>query len=121
MPDIIATPATLETLDDPAKTIEVYAGAVTTGTDQVSIAVMTSPGGWVEPGQRPEFEEWSIVLQGVLVVDHQDGALEVKAGQAVRAPAGEWVRYRAPYQGGARYVSVCLPAFTPARMHRDDG
>jgi mannose-6-phosphate isomerase-like protein (cupin superfamily) len=80
---------------------------------------MTSPAGWREPGQRPEFDEWTVVLRGTVVVDHDGGTLEVTAGQAVRVEAGEWVRYHTPYGGGAEYVSVCLPAFSPDTVHRD--
>lgn len=103
----------------PPKTIEEYVGRVNTETGSLSIARMISPTGWEEPGQRPEFAEWSIVLRGVLVVEHAGGELEVKAGEAVQVEAGEWVRYRTPYEGGAEYVSVCLPAFSPGTVHRD--
>lgn len=119
VPSLIARPTTIEAAGNLPKTIAEYAGRVNTGTEQVSIALMTSPAGWQEPGQRPEFEEWTLVLRGVLVLDHADGQLEVAAGQAVRVRAGEWVRYRTPYPGGAEYVSVCLPAFSPATAHRD--
>lgn len=103
----------------PPKTIEEYVGRANTQTDAVSVAHMKSPTGWQEPGQRPEFTEWSLVLRGVLVVEHEGGTLEVKAGEAVKAEPGEWVRYRTPYEGGAEYVSVCLPAFSPDTVHRD--
>jgi mannose-6-phosphate isomerase-like protein (cupin superfamily) len=119
VPSLIPRPTRVAAAGTLPKTIEEYAGRVSTGTEQVSIALMTSPAGWEEPGQRPEFEEWTLVLQGVLVVDHEGGQLEVQAGQAVRVGAGEWVRYRTPYQDGARYVSVCLPAFSPETVHRD--
>lgn len=119
MPSLIAQPSTIEAAGTLPKTIAEYAGRVNTGTDQVSIALMTSPAGWEEPGQRPEFQEWTLVLRGVLVLDHEGGQLEVGAGQAVRVEAGEWVRYRTPYEGGAEYVSVCLPAFSPETVHRD--
>lgn len=117
MPSLIPQPARVEAAGNLPKQIEEYAGRVNTGHDHVSIAIMTSPAGWEEPGQKPEFEEWTIVLEGAVVVDHADGQLEVKAGQAVRVEAGEWVRYRTPR--GARYVSVCLPAFSPDTVHRD--
>lgn len=120
MPSLIAQPTKVEAAGTLPKTIAEYAGRVNTGTEHVSIALMTSPAGWEEPGQRPEFEEWTVVLRGVLVVDHADGRLEVGAGQAVQVGAGEWVRYHTPYEGGAEYVSVCLPAFTPDTVHRDD-
>jgi mannose-6-phosphate isomerase-like protein (cupin superfamily) len=120
MPSLIAQPTIVESAGNLPKTIAEYAGRVNTGTDGVSIAIMASPGGWEEPGQRPEFAEWTIVLKGVLVVDHEGGQLEVRAGQAVRVEAGEWVRYRTPYEEGAEYVSVCLPAFSPDTVHRDE-
>jgi len=120
MPSLIAQPTTVEAAGNLPKTIAEYAGRVNTGTDQVSIALMTSPAGWQEPGQRPEFEEWTLVLRGVLLVEHEGGQLEVGAGQAVRVRAGEWVRYGTPHEGGAEYVSVCLPAFSPDTVHRDD-
>lgn len=119
MPSLIAQPTTVAAAGTPPKTIAEYAGRVNTGTDQVSVALMTSPTGWREPGQRPEFEEWTIVLRGVLVIDYEGGQLEVAAGQAVRVEPGEWVRYGTPYEGGAEYVSVCLPAFSPETVHRD--
>lgn len=119
MPTLISQPSRVEAAGTPPKTIEEFAGRVNTATEQVSIARMTSPTGWEEPGQRPEFEEWTLVLAGTLVVDHEQGSLEVGAGQAVRVAAGEWVRYRTPYEGGAQYVSVCLPAFSPDTVHRD--
>lgn len=120
VPSLISQPTRIEAAGTPPKTIEEYVGRVNTGTDGLSVARMTSPTGWQEPGQRPEFEEWSIVLRGVLVVEHEGGRLEVAAGQAVRVAAGEWVRYHTPYEGGAEYVSVCLPAFSPDTVHRDD-
>ena len=81
---------------------------------------MVSPEGWVEPGQRPEFEEVTVVLRGMLRVEHEGGALDVRAGQAVVAHPGEWIRYSSPESGGAEYVAVCLPAFSPATVHRDE-
>ena len=119
MPSLIAEPTIIEAAGNLPKKIEEYAGRVNTGTDAVSIARMTSPAGWEEPGQRPEFDEWTLVLAGVLVVDHEQGQLEVAAGQAVGVTAGEWVRYRTPYPEGASYLSVCLPAFSPETVNRD--
>ncbi|QSB15081.1 cupin domain-containing protein [Natronosporangium hydrolyticum] len=119
MPAHIQRPTRVEAAGSPPKTIEEFAGRVNTGTEAVSIARMTSPTGWREPGQRPEFDEWSLVLRGVLVVEHDGGQLEVKAGEAVLVTAGEWVRYHTPYEGGAEYVAVCLPAFSPETVHRD--
>lgn len=119
MPFLIEQPTRVEAAGSPPKTIEEYVGVVNTATSAVSIARMTSPTGWEEPGQRPDFAEWSLVLRGVLVVEHESGRLEVSAGQAVRVEPGEWVRYRTPYDGGAEYVSVCLPAFSLDTVHRD--
>jgi mannose-6-phosphate isomerase-like protein (cupin superfamily) len=101
------------------KQIEEYAGRVNSGHSGVSVARMISPEGWVEPGQRPEFEEITLVLRGLLRVEHERGALDVRAGQAVVTHAGEWVRYSSPEPGGAEYVAVCTPAFTPQTVHRD--
>ena len=89
------------------------------GEERVSVARMRSPEGWVEPGQRPEFDEYTLVLEGCLQVEHSDGVLEVREGQAVLARGGEWVRYSTPEPGGASYVAVCLPAFSPESVHRD--
>jgi quercetin dioxygenase-like cupin family protein len=100
------------------KRIEEFVGLANSGTPGVSIARMKSPAGWQEPGQTPEFDEYSVVLSGTLRVETRSGALDVSAGQAVHAPAGEWVRYSTP--AGAEYVAVCLPAFSPATVHRDE-
>jgi mannose-6-phosphate isomerase-like protein (cupin superfamily) len=100
------------------KRIEEYVGRVSSGHENVSIARMVSPGGWVEPAQQPEFEEITVVLRGILRVESEDGALEVRGGQAVIARAGELVRYSTPGDQGAEYVSVCLPAFSPQTVHR---
>ena len=102
------------------KIIEEFIGRVNTGTEGVSIARMTSPEGWVEPGQTPEFEEYTLVLEGCLQVDTRTSTVRVRAGEAVIAPAGRWVRYSTPEPGGARYVAVCLPAFSPDTVHRDE-
>jgi len=101
------------------KVIEEFIGRVASDTPGVSIARMRSPGGWVEPGQTPRFDEYTVVLRGMLRVEGRDGALDVRAGQAVIAPAGEWVRYSTPEPEGAEYVAVCLPAFGPDIVHRD--
>jgi mannose-6-phosphate isomerase-like protein (cupin superfamily) len=100
--------------------IEEYAGRVNSGHTAVSVARMMSPEGWVEPGQRPEFEEITLVLAGMLRVEHEEGTLDVRAGQSVVTGPGEWVRYSSPEPGGAQYVAICLPAFSPATVHRDD-
>jgi mannose-6-phosphate isomerase-like protein (cupin superfamily) len=99
--------------------IEEFVGAVTPGTPSVSIARMRSPAGWVEPGQHPEFDEYTVVLGGLLVVEHDGGRFEVGPGQAVHTAPGEWVRYSSPSPEGAHYIAVCVPAFTPGTVHRD--
>ncbi|HEX3275562.1 MAG TPA: hypothetical protein VHR43_11950 [Gemmatimonadales bacterium] len=121
MPTLIARPTIIQAAGNLPKRIEEYAGRVNSGHERVSIARMVSPEGWVEPGQRPEFEEITVVLRGMLRVEHEGGALEVRAGQAVVAGPGEWVRYASPEPGGAEYIAVCLPAFGPAAVHRDGG
>jgi len=102
------------------KRIEEFTGRVNSGHDRVSVAKMTSPSGWLEPGQRPEFEEITVVLRGMVRVEHEGGSLEVRQGQAVVTMPGEWVRYSTPEDGGAEYVAICLPAFSPDTVHRDD-
>ncbi len=119
MPKLIAGPAVIEAAGNKPKRIEEYAGRVNSGHTSVSVARMRSPQGWVEPGQRPEFEEVTVVLSGMLRVEHEGGALEVRAGQAIVQHPGEWVRYSTPEEGGAEYVAVCLPAFSPDTVHRD--
>lgn len=119
MPILIPNPAVIEAAGNKAKKIEEYVGRVNSRTWTVSIAKMTSPAGWVEPGQKPEFDEYTLVLSGALQVESRDGTIEVKAGQAVIAHAGEWIRYSSPK--GAEYVAVCLPAFSPQIVHRDAG
>ena len=119
MPTLIAGPSVIAAAGTKPKRIEEYAGRVNSGHAGVSVAKMTSPEGWLEPGQRPEFEEITVVLRGMLRVEHEGGALEVRAGQAVVCRPGEWVRYSTPESGGAEYVAVCLPAFSPDTVHRD--
>ena len=120
MPRLIEQPQVIESAGNKPKRIEEYVGRVNTGTAAVSVAKMTSPGGWEEPGQRPEFEEVTLVLRGRVRVEYEGGALDVHAGQAVVTAPGEWVRYSTPDEGGAEYVAVCLPAFHPDTVHRDD-
>ena len=120
MARLIAAPSIVEAAGTKPKRIEEYVGRVNSGHDGVSIARMRSPEGWVEPGQRPEFEEFTLVLEGTLFVETDDGVVEVHAGQAVEISAGEWVRYSTPAPGGAQYVAVCLPAFSPQTVHRDE-
>jgi quercetin dioxygenase-like cupin family protein len=120
MPKLIEAPAVVKAAGNMPKKIEEFAGRVRTGHDRVSVARMHSPQGWVEPGQRPEFEEITVVLEGMLRVEQEGGpALEVRAGQAVVSLPGEWVRYSSPEAGGAEYVAICLPAFSPETVHRD--
>ncbi|HXX71288.1 MAG TPA: hypothetical protein VEI55_03285 [Candidatus Acidoferrum sp.] len=117
MPNLIEQPARIEATGTKPKTIAEYIGRVNSATAAVSIAQMSSPAGWSEPGQTPDFDEYSLVLKGVLHVTHKRGTLQVREGQAVIAHRGEWVQYSTPE--GADYVSVCLPAFSPATVHRD--
>ncbi len=119
MPRLLEAPTLIEAAGNKPKRIEEYVGRVNSGNTEVSVARMKSPEGWVEPGQRPEFLEVTLVLAGTLHVEHEDGALDVGAGQAVVASPGEWVRYSSPAAGGAEYVAVCLPAFAPDTVHRD--
>ena len=119
MARLIETPTVIQAAGNKPKRIEEFVGRVNSRTEAVSIARMRSPEGWVEPGQRPEFTEITLVLDGSLHVETCGGTLVVRAGQAVEIPAGEWVRYGTPEPGGAEYVAVCLPAFSPATVHRD--
>ncbi len=119
MPTHIPNPTIIEAAGQPPKRIEEYVGRVNSGHDGVSVARMVSPQGWQEPGQRPEFEEVTVVLRGALRVEHEQGELIVRAGEAVVTKPGEWVRYSTPEAGGAEYVAVCLPAFSPSTVHRD--
>ena len=120
MPTLIESPARVEAAGNKPKRIDEYVGRVVTRTEQLSIAHMRSPGGWVEPGQAPEFEEYTVVLRGLLRVTHRGGQLDVRAGQAVITHAGEWVQYSTPEPEGAEYLAVCLPAFSPYLVHRDE-
>ncbi|MEM9185292.1 MAG: cupin domain-containing protein [Planctomycetota bacterium] len=119
MPTLIESPTVIEAAGNKPKRIEEYAGRVNSGDEGVSVARMVSPGGWIEPGQRPGFRELTLVLHGELHVEHKGGSLRVAAGQAVVTEAGEWVRYSTPGADGAEYVAVCLPAFSPDSVHRD--
>jgi quercetin dioxygenase-like cupin family protein len=119
MPKLISAPTVIAAAGNKPKQIEEYAGRVNSGHSNVSVARMVAPAGWVEPGQRPEFEEITLVLHGLLRVEHEGGTLDVRAGQAVVAQPGEWVRYSCPEPGGAEYVAVCLPAFAPDTVHRE--
>ena len=119
MPQLIEQPTVIQAAGNKPKRIEEFIGRVNSGHDALSIARMVSPGGWVEPGQRPDFREFTVVLRGTLHVEHEGGTLEVRAGQAIVTNPGEWVRYSTPDTDGAEYVAVCLPAFTPGSVHRD--
>ena len=119
MPTHIKAPGIIEAAGTKPKIIEEYIGRVNSRTDDVSIARMRSPEGWIEPGQQPEFDEYTLVLKGTLRVTTRDGHIDVHAGQAVIAHRGEWVQYSTPGVGGAEYVAVCLPAFAPDTVHRE--
>lgn len=118
-PVLIAGPSRVEAAGNKPKLIDEYIGRVNSDTSAVSVAHMRSPGGWVEPGQTPEFDEFTLVLGGLLRVEHHGGVIDVRAGQAVIAPKGEWVRYSTPESDGAQYIAVCVPAFSMESVHRD--
>ncbi len=120
MPTFVPQPTRIQAAGNKPKLIDEYIGRVNSKTDAVSIAQMRSPQGWEEPGQVPEFDEFTIVLKGAVRVEHKSGSMEVKAGQAVIAHQGEWVRYSTPFEGGAEYIAVCLPAFSMETVHRDE-
>jgi mannose-6-phosphate isomerase-like protein (cupin superfamily) len=119
MPTVIAAPTVIKAAGHPPKRIEEYAGRVNSGHADVSVARMVSPSGWREPGQRPDFEEITLVIRGMVRVEHDGGVMDVSAGQAIVTHAGEWVRYSSPGPEGAEYIAVCLPAFSMETVHRD--
>jgi mannose-6-phosphate isomerase-like protein (cupin superfamily) len=119
MPTVIQKPTIIAAAGNKPKIIEEFIGRVNSKTDALSVAKMTSPSGWVEPGQTPEFDEYTVVLRGSLRVTTRDGSIDVNAGQAVITHAGEWVQYSTPGETGAEYVAICLPAFAPGIVHRD--
>jgi ethanolamine utilization protein EutQ len=119
MPTLISQPTRIQAAGNKPKLIDEYIGRVNSQTSAASVAHMRSPAGWLEPGQTPAFDEFTIVLKGMLRVEHGKGSLDVHAGQAVVAHAGEWVRYSTPNTGGAEYIAVCLPAFSMETVHRD--
>jgi ethanolamine utilization protein EutQ len=119
-PTLIPRPTIVEAAGNKPKIIREHVGRVNSETSALSIAHMQSPGGWIEPGQTPEFDEYTLVLRGTVRVTHRGGSLDVHAGQTLLAPAGEWVQYSTPETDGADYVSVCLPAFSPGLVHRDE-
>ncbi len=120
MPTLIAQPTRIQAAGNKPKLIDEYIGRVNSQTSAASVAHMRSPEGWIEPGQTPEFDEFTIVLQGMLRVEHKQGSLDIHAGQSVIAHAGEWVRYSTPAQGGAEYIAVCVPSFSMETVHRDE-
>jgi quercetin dioxygenase-like cupin family protein len=119
MPTKVAKPTQIPAAGTKPKIIREYVGRVNTQTTETSVARMTSPAGWVEPGQTPEFEEYTIVLKGMLRVEHRGGVIDVREGEAVIAHRGEWVRYSTPEAEGAEYIAICLPAFSMESVHRD--
>ena len=119
MPVHLPSPTRIVAAGTPPKAIDEYVGRVNSGTAAVSVAHMRSPSGWVEPGQRPAFDEYTVVLGGMLRVTHEGGTIDVRAGEAVIARCGEWVQYSSPGPEGAEYIAVCLPAFSPETVHRD--
>jgi hypothetical protein len=119
MATLIKKPTRVEAAGNKPKLIDEFIGLVKCGIPDISLARMQSPSGWVEPGQTPEFDEYTLVLRGVLHVETKSGTIDVQAGQAVIAPRGEWVRYSTPAPEGAEYIAVCLPAFSPKTVHRD--
>ena len=120
MPTIIKKPSIIEAAGNKPKIIEEYFGRVNSKSTEVSIAKMTSPQGWVEPGQRPDFDEYTVVLKGTLLVKTENEIINVKAGSAILTKKGEWIQYSTPFEDGAEYVAVCLPAFSPETVHRDE-
>ena len=121
MARLLQNPTVIEAEGNKPKIIEEYVGRVNSGTEEISIALMKSPAGWVEPGQQPDFDEYTLVLRGVLRVRSKGRVLDVAAGSAVVVPKGEWVQYSTPHPEGAEYVAVCLPAFSPRTVNRDPG
>ena len=119
MPILIATPTRIEAAGTKPKLIDEFVGRVNTATGNLSVAHMRSPSGWVEPGQTPEFDEYTLVIRGAVQVEYREGVLTVNAGQAVLTHAGEWIRYSTPGPDGAEYIAICLPAFSPDTVHRD--
>lgn len=119
MPTLISQPTRIQSAGNKPKLIDEYIGRVNSQTASASVAHMRSPQGWLEPGQTPAFDEFTIVLKGILRVEHKKGSIDVVKGQAIVAHAGEWIRYSTPEEGGAEYIAVCLPAFSMETVHRD--
>jgi mannose-6-phosphate isomerase-like protein (cupin superfamily) len=120
MPKLIPQPTRIQAAGNKPKTIDEFVGRVSSGHSQISVAHMKSPSGWVEPGQTPDFEEYTIILKGMLRVESREGTMEVTAGQAIITHPGEWVRYSSPGPDGAEYIAICTPAFSPETVHRDE-
>jgi ethanolamine utilization protein EutQ len=120
VPQIIESPSRVQAAGTKPKLIDEFVGRVNTREERLSVARMQSPEGWQEPGQRPEFDEYTVVIDGAVHVEYEGGAADVRAGQAILVRAGEWVRYSTPEPGGAHYVAICLPAFSPDTVHRDE-
>ncbi len=120
MPQLILRPAVIQAAGNKPKEIEEFVGLVNTGHATVSVARMVAPGGWEEPGQKPEFDEITVVLRGLLRVEHAGGTMDVRAGQAIVTTRDEWVRYTTPEPDGAEYIAICVPAFSPNSVHRDE-
>lgn len=120
MPKLISAPTRITAAGNKPKLIDEFVGHVNSKESRLSVAHMRSPGGWVEPGQTPEFDEFTIVLKGMLRVEHRAGVIDVRAGQAIHTMPGEWIRYSTPEPEGAEYIAVCLPAFSPGTVHRDE-
>jgi mannose-6-phosphate isomerase-like protein (cupin superfamily) len=120
MPTFVQAPSIIKAAGTKPKIIEEYIGRINTDDSAVSIARMQSPSGWVEPGQKPEFDEYTVVLRGLLRVESKEGVVDVRAGQAIITHRGEWVRYSTPEEGGAEYIAVCVPAFSMETVHRDE-
>lgn len=115
----VEKPTIIKAAGNKPKLIEEFIGRVNSGTTELSVAKMTSPGGWVEPGQTPEFDEYTVVMRGMLRVETKSGTFDVHAGEAVIVDKGEWIRYSTPFDEGAEYIAICLPAFSPDTVHRD--
>jgi quercetin dioxygenase-like cupin family protein len=120
MATLIKNPSIIEAAGNKPKIIKEFIGRVNSGTEQISIAKMTSPPGWIEPGQKPEFDEYTFVLKGLLRVETKDTVVDVSEGQAIIIEKNEWIRYSTPTEEGAEYIAVCLPAFSPETVHRDE-
>lgn len=120
MPTFINSPSIIKAVGNKPKVIEEFIGRVNSDTEGVSIARMKSPAGWIEPGQAPEFDEYTIVLKGTLRVETRNDSFDIKAGEAIIVSKGEWIRYSSPDNEGAEYIAVCLPAFSPDAVHRDE-